>query len=83
VTTATVGVVVTLGYRLFGLGALPGGVLVDRLGPRRLISACLLGMGLSYVLLGLTPNMVIVAAAWALRGQAHGSSTSSRSESIT
>ncbi|WP_135363338.1 MFS transporter [Halosimplex halophilum] len=68
VTTATVGVVVTLGYGLFGLGALPGGVLVDRVGSRRLISACLLGMGLSYVLLGLAPNMLVVAAALVLWG---------------
>ena len=70
VTTATVGVVVTLGYGLFGLGALPGGVLVDRLGSRRLISVCLLGMGLSYILLGLAPNMVVVAAALVLWGVA-------------
>ncbi|WP_436931289.1 MFS transporter [Halosimplex halobium] len=70
VTTATVGVVVTLGYGLFGLGALPGGVLVDRVGSRRLISACLLGMGLSYVLLGLAPNMLVVAAALVLWGAA-------------
>ena len=68
VTTATVGVVVTLGYGLFGLGALPGGVLVDRVGSRRLISACLLGMGLSYILLGLAPNMLVVAAALVLWG---------------
>ncbi|MFC6725793.1 MFS transporter, partial [Halobium palmae] len=32
VTTATVGAVVTGGYALFGLGALPGGVVVDRIG---------------------------------------------------
>ena len=70
VTTATVGVVVTLGYGLFGLGALPGGVLVDRLGSRRLISVCLLGMGLSYILLGLAPNMVVVALALVLWGVA-------------
>ncbi|QPV63033.1 MFS transporter [Halosimplex litoreum] len=68
VTTASVGVVVTLGYGLFGLGALPGGILVDRVGSRRLISACLLGMGLSYVLLGLAPNMLVVAAALVLWG---------------
>jgi MFS family permease len=70
VTTATVGVVVTLGYGLFGLGALPGGILVDRVGSRRLISACLLGMGLSYVVLGLAPNMLVVAAALVLWGVA-------------
>ncbi|WP_123534816.1 MFS transporter [Halosimplex salinum] len=70
VTTATVGVIVTLGYGLFGVGALPGGILVDRIGSRRLISACLFGMGLSYVLLGLAPNMVVVAAALVLWGLA-------------
>jgi MFS family permease len=68
VTTATVGVVVTVGYGLFGLGALPGGVLVDRVGSRRLIGACLLGMGLSYVLLGLAPSMLVVALALVLWG---------------
>ena len=38
VNTATVGAMVTVSYGLFGVGALPGGVLVDRLGSRRLIS---------------------------------------------
>jgi MFS family permease len=68
VTTATVGIVVTLGYGLFGLGALPGGILVDRVGSRRLIGICLLGMGLSYVLLGLAPSMLVVALALVLWG---------------
>jgi MFS family permease len=68
VTTATVGVVVTVGYGLFGLGALPGGVLVDRIGSRRLIGACLLGMGGSYVLLGLAPSMLVVALALVVWG---------------
>ena len=46
VTTATLGVVVSIGYALFGIGALPGGVLADRLGSRTLILGCLAGMGL-------------------------------------
>jgi len=70
VSTATLGVVVTFGYGLFGLGALPGGILVDRIGSRRLISACLFGMGLSYVLLGLAPSMLVVAVALVLWGVA-------------
>lgn len=68
VTTASLGIVVTLGYGLFGVGALPGGVLVDRIGSRRLISACLLGMGTSYLLLGLAPSMLVVAFALVVWG---------------
>ena len=68
VTTASVGVVVTIGYVCFGVGALPGGIVVDRIGSRRLIAACLLGMGGAYVLLGLAPNMLVVALALVLWG---------------
>jgi MFS family permease len=53
VTRATVGAVVTAGYALFGLGALPGGIAVDRVGSRRLVAACLLGMAGSFLLLAL------------------------------
>ena len=68
VTTASVGAVVTVGYGLFGLGAPFAGVFVDRVGSRRLISTGLLGMGLSYVLLGLAPSMVVIALALVLWG---------------
>ncbi len=70
VNTATVGAMVTVSYGLFGVGALPGGVLVDRLGSRRLISACLAGMGLSYLLLGLAPNMLVIALSLVVWGVA-------------
>jgi MFS family permease len=70
VTTASVGVVVTIGYVCFGVGSVPGGVLVDRIGSRWLIGACLLGMGGSYVVLGLAPDMVVVALALLLWGTA-------------
>jgi len=70
VNTATVGAMVTVSYGLFGVGALPGGVLVDRLGSRRLISACLAGMGLSYLLLGLAPNMPVIGLALVVWGVA-------------
>lgn len=53
VTTASLGVMTGLGFALFGLGALPGGILVDRVGSKRLIVACLLGMAGSFVLLAL------------------------------
>lgn len=70
VTTATVGVILTIGYGLFGLGALPGGILVDRIGSRRLITICLVGMGTAYILLGFAPNMVVIAFALIVWGAA-------------
>ena len=63
VNAATLGVVLTAGYGLFGLGALPGGVLVDRIGSRRLITACLLGMAGSFLLLFLAPGVPTIAFA--------------------
>nr|WP_264474883.1 MFS transporter [Salinirubrum litoreum] len=63
VNAATLGVVLTAGYGLFGVGALPGGVLVDRIGSRRLITACLLGMAGSFLLLFLAPGVPTITLA--------------------
>jgi MFS family permease len=70
VTAATLGVVVTVGYGLFGAGALPAGVLVDRLGSRKLIRACLFGMGASFLLLAVAPGLVVVTLALLVWGLA-------------
>lgn len=70
VTTASLGGVVTIGYGLFGLGALPGGVLVDRLGSRLLITSCLIGMGTSFLLLSISPNVVVIMFALVIWGLA-------------
>ena len=70
VTEAVLGGVVGAGYFLFGAGALPGGILADRFGSRRLIAACLAGMGGSFVLLGLVPTLWAVAGALLLWGAA-------------
>ncbi|MFC6824849.1 MFS transporter [Halopelagius fulvigenes] len=70
VTAATLGLVVTAGYGLFGVGALPGGVLVDRVGSRRLIGLCLFGMSASFLLLGLAPSVVVITLALLLWGAA-------------
>ncbi|QLH83996.1 MFS transporter [Halosimplex pelagicum] len=70
VTSATLGTVVAVGYGLFGVGALPAGVLVDRFGSRALVVGCTLGMGLAFLLLSVLPGVVGIAVALALWGTA-------------
>ena len=69
-TAAELGLVVTVGMALFGLGALPGGVLVDRFGSRKLIAGCLAGMGGSFLVLSVAPSVPAIAAALVLWGAA-------------
>ena len=70
VNAATLGVVVSAGYALFGLGALLAGVLADAYGSRLLIALCLFGMGGSFLLLGLAPGVVVIALALVCWGAA-------------
>ena len=67
-TAAALGVVVTLGYGLFGAGALPGGILVDRFGSKPLIFACLAGMAGSFLAVSLAPTLPVLAVAVAIWG---------------
>ena len=67
-TAATLGLIVTIGYGLFGVGALPGGILVDRYGSKPLILACLAGMAGSFVLVGLSGSILLLALAIASWG---------------
>ncbi|NHX36093.1 MULTISPECIES: MFS transporter [Halolamina] len=55
-TAAELGAVVAVGMALFGIGALPGGVLADRYGSRTLIALCLTGMGGSFLVLSVAPS---------------------------
>jgi MFS family permease len=69
-TPATIGFAVTAGMTLFGLGALPAGLLADAYGSQRLIVGCLVGMGLSFLALGVAPSVMLVAVALVLWGVA-------------
>jgi MFS family permease len=68
VTAAALGLAVTIGYGLFGVGALPGGVLVDRFGSKPLIIGCLLGMGVAFLLAAAAPSFPTLVLALALWG---------------
>jgi MFS family permease len=70
VTAATLGIVAAVGYGLFGLGALPSGVVSDRYGSQRMIALCLVGMGLSFVLLSFASSVVVIGVAIGLWGAA-------------
>jgi MFS family permease len=87
VTEAAIGLVVSAGYALFGLGALPGGVLADTYGSRPLIIACLVGMGGSFLLLSVAPSVGLIAVALLVWGAAasvyHPSGLSLISKGVT
>ncbi len=68
ISPGRLGLVVSVGYALFGLGAIPGGVLSDRYGSRRIIAFALFGMGLSFVLLGIAPSIPVIAVGLILWG---------------
>ena len=63
VTAFVLGAVLTAGYAPFGVGALPGGVLADAYGSKRLIVGCLVGMGVAFAGLALAPSLLWVAFA--------------------
>lgn len=70
VTTAVLGAIVSVGYSLFGIGALPSGVLADRFSARNLVIACLTGMGVSFLLLSIAQNFIMIAIALCIWGAA-------------
>jgi MFS family permease len=56
----------------FGLTALPAGFLTDRIGERRLLIICCLGMGVAAIIVGLSPNIYVLGVALAILGLALG-----------
>jgi MFS family permease len=70
VTTALLGTIVAVGYALFGIGAVPSGVLTDRYSSRRLILVGIAGMGASFLLLSAARGVVMIALALGLWGVA-------------
>jgi MFS family permease len=52
-----VGAIYTVSNIAFGFGAIGAGILADKIGSKRLIVACALGMGCSSLLVGITSNL--------------------------
>lgn len=69
-TPAFLGVAVGASYALIGVGALPTGLLADRFSSKRLILACLLGMGGAFALVSVAPNVAILTVGLLLWGAA-------------
>jgi MFS family permease len=67
-TDFELGQVVGLYGLLFGLGALPAGLLVDRIGSKRLLVACLWGASMSLVGMALAPTLSWFAVCAAAMG---------------
>lgn len=63
VSAAVIGLVVGAGYGLIGIGAPPSGILADRHGSRRLILLSIVGMGGSFMLIGLARGVVSLGLA--------------------
>jgi len=68
----TLGVLANVFGLALGITALPVGVLADRMGETRLLMLCCLGMGISAVVIGLSPNVRILGAGLLLLGLALG-----------
>ena len=70
VSEFVIGTLAGAGYFMFGAGAIPTGLVVDEYGSRLPIAACLAGMGLSGLLLGIAPSIAVLAVGLLLLGGA-------------
>jgi MFS family permease len=70
VTPAVIGITVTVGYALFGLGSLPSGILADYISSKKLILFCLLGMATSFYVLSISQSLIMISFALFLWGTA-------------
>lgn len=60
---AVIGVIAGASYAAIGLGAIPTGILADRVAARTLVLACLVGMGASLLAISAAPSLPLLAVA--------------------
>ena len=58
----------TLSYLAFGLGAIPAGIIMDKIGSRRVLFIALLGLGVSSILVGISASVWQFGASLVLLG---------------
>jgi FSR family fosmidomycin resistance protein-like MFS transporter len=63
VSAALLGTIVSVGYALIGIGALPSGILADSYGSKTLVIGSILGMGGGFLALSLAPNVAFIGLA--------------------
>jgi MFS family permease len=62
------GVIVNIGYFLYGLGALPAGYMADRVGSKKLLAIGVLGLSFSSILVSISPSVAFFTVAYGLLG---------------
>lgn len=67
---AVIGTLVGIGLALIGLGAIVSGVLADEYGSKTLVTASILGMGGSFLLISVAPTLAVLAVALLVWGAA-------------
>ncbi|MCK8826111.1 MFS transporter [Fuchsiella alkaliacetigena] len=68
ITEATIGLIVTAGYACFGLGSLPAGVVVDKIGSFKVMKLCMLSTGISLFLGGFAQGIYTLSLVLVLLG---------------
>lgn len=62
------GIIASVGYFLYGLGAFPAGYLADRFGSKRLMTIGILGMAVSSILISTTSSTLTFALTYTMLG---------------
>lgn len=65
---AEIGFIATIGFFLFGFGALPAGWMIDRIGARTVLAICCAGLFLADCVLVLTNSVLVLTIGLALLG---------------
>lgn len=63
-----IGIIGTVGYMLYGVGSIPAGILTDKYGAKRMLTAGVIGMAVMSILVGLSPVGWFFAITYGLFG---------------